>query len=304
MQKTSKYKSKERAGVFLKAALEALNDAGGSLSWTDIRKAVASKVALTEHDLETYEKSGYVRWQSVLLFYSITAQKAGFIRKSDGKWQITDEGRAVLTLGPSALIDAARQKYKSWKLQQPQNTGLTADVDEEIDQDEAEHEVQSLVLENAISNARAEIENHIYALNPYQFQDLVAALLRGMSYVVDHIADPGPDGGTDIIAYPDALGAKTPHIRVQVKHRPNQKAGREDIAALRGIIRADREIGLFVSSGGFSGPAMNEARNGAVHIQLMDLDDLIDAWMNAYTNLSEKDRALLRLQPVYFLSPQ
>jgi restriction system protein len=73
MQQTSKHKSKERAGVFLKAALEALNDAGGSLSWTDICKAVASKVALTEHDFETYEKSGYVRWQSVLLFYSITA---------------------------------------------------------------------------------------------------------------------------------------------------------------------------------------------------------------------------------------
>jgi hypothetical protein len=35
-------------------------------------------------------------------------------------------------------------------------------------------------LENAESMARSEIEDHINALGPYEFQDLVAALLRGM----------------------------------------------------------------------------------------------------------------------------
>jgi hypothetical protein len=31
--------------------------------------------------------------------------------------------------------------------------------------------------------------------HPYEFQDLVAELLRGMSYHVPHVAAPGPDGG-------------------------------------------------------------------------------------------------------------
>ena len=88
-----------------------------------------------------------------------------------------------------------------------------------------------------------------------------------------------------------------------MKHRRSQKASREEIAALRGIIRQDREIGLFVASGGFTPQAMAEARNGTVHIQLMDLDSFLENWMDYYDKMAEEDRALLRLRPVFFLSP-
>ena len=92
-------------------------------------------------------------------------------------------------------------------------------------------------------------------------------------------------------------------MRVQVRHRRSQKATSEEIAALRGIIRQDREIGLFVASGGFTPQAMAEARNGTVHIQLMDLDSFLENWMAYYDKLAEEDRALLRLRPVFFLAP-
>ena len=39
--------------------------------------------------------------------------------------------------------------------------------------------------------------------NPYEFQDLVAALLRAMGYYTPFIAPKGKDGGVDIIAYRD-----------------------------------------------------------------------------------------------------
>jgi restriction system protein len=91
--------------------------------------------------------------------------------------------------------------------------------------------------------------------------------------------------------YPDAIGAKTPHIRVQVKHRPSSKATREEVAALRGIIRQDREIGLFVSSFGFTSGAVQEARNGSTHIELMDLDRFLDHWMAHYERMTEEDKA-------------
>lgn len=92
-------------------------------------------------------------------------------------------------------------------------------------------------------------------------------------------------------------------MRVQVKHRPKQKTFREEIAALRGVVRQDREIGLFVSTGGFTNQALAEARNGAVHIQVMDLEGFLDGWLAVYQRLDEEDRSLLRLRPVYFLSP-
>lgn len=48
---------------------------------------------------------------------------------------------------------------------------------------------------------------------------------------------------------------------------------------------------------------MAEARNGTVHIQLMDLVSFVENWMTYYDKLAEEDRALLRLRPVFFLAP-
>ena len=296
--------SKARASVLIKAAMEALNEAGGSLPLRDVKKAVALKVTLDEHDLARYEKTGYIRWESVLHFYSIDAVKAGFIRKGGGRWHLTDEGQEALRLPAKELLDEAVRRYRVWKAERPADPAAKPAELPMVDEEEAVIATErAFVLETAESEARGEIEDFVTALGPYEFQELVAALLRGMGYATPHIAARGPDGGTDILAYPDPLGAKTPHVRVQVKHRRSQKTTREEIAALRGIIRQDREIGLFVSSGGFTPPAMAEARNGAVHIQLMDLDTFLESWMAYYAKLAEEDRALLRLRPVFFLAP-
>jgi restriction system protein len=127
-------------------------------------------------------------------------------------------------------------------------------------------------------------------------------LLEGMGYATNVISKPGADGGSDILAYIDPLGAQTPHIRVQVKHR-DQAVSREDVAALRGIIRGDREIGLFVSSGGFTKEARREAGNGAVHMELVDLDRFLELWLQHYDKIPEAKRSKLRLEPVHFLAP-
>jgi restriction system protein len=305
MAVTPKPTSKSRASVLIKAAMEALNEAGGSLPLRDVKKAVAQKVVFDEHDLARYEKTGYIRWESILHFYSIDAVKAGFIRKSGGRWHLTNEGQEALKLPAKELLDEAVRRYRAWKAEQTTETVNDKPIELPMMDEEAAviATERAFVLETAESDARVEIEEFVTALGPYEFQELVAAMLRGMGYSTPHIAARGPDGGTDILAYPDALGAKTPHVRVQVKHRKSQKASREEIAALRGIIRQDREIGLFVSSGGFTSQATAEARNGTVHIQLMDLDMLLENWMAHYASLAEEDRARLRLRPVYFLSP-
>lgn len=296
--------SRDRAGVFLKAAFEVLHEGGGSLPLREVKKEAEKRVTLTPHDREIYEKTGYVRWESVLHFYSIDCVKAGFIRKQDGQWHLTSDGEAVRQLPAHELIEKARQAYRRWRA----NAGINVPpvptdaiaVIEEISSNAG----RSFVFEQAEGDARGEIEQHVKALDPYEFQELVAALLRAMSYTTPFVAPLGPDGGTDILAYPDPLGAKTPHIRVQVKHRQSQKATREEVAALRGIIRGDREIGLFVSSGGFTSEAVREARTGGVHIELMDLDRFLKQWLTYYERVSEEDKGLLRLRRVYFLAPE
>jgi restriction system protein len=157
--------------------------------------------------------------------------------------------------------------YRLWRANQPHSS---ADQTEIADRDEEATKVEtvgrSLIFEAADAQARQEIQGYIAALGPYEMQDLVAALLRGMGYHTPFIAPKGPDGGTDIIAYQDPLGTTRPHIRVQVKHRQNSngKVTRAEIAELRGGIKPDREVGLFVSTAGFTLEALRgQTRNGA-----------------------------------------
>jgi restriction system protein len=152
-------------------------------------------------------------------------------------------------------------------------------------------------IDRARVEARTELKAHIAAQDPYAAQTLVADLLQAMGHVTA-VAPPGADGGTDIFAYPGPFGAGTPHIRAQVKHRVG-RATREEIAALRGILAPEREIGLFVSFGGFTAPALRET--GTPHIRLIDLDGFLDLWVAHYDALSDAARDRLPLAPVYFL---
>jgi restriction system protein len=306
---TEKPTSRKRAAVFLKAAFQALHEAGGSLRLGEIKKAVRERVALTESDREVYEKTGYVRWESVLHFYSIDCVKAGYIRKHSGLWHLTPEGEATLQEPAEEVLERAQRAYRKWKSTQ-ENVAVIAESEktsEAVEQDALEKTSiaidKSFVFETAEAQARKEIEEEVLSFNPYEFQDFVAALLRGMGFSTPLVAGPGRDGGTDILAYPDPLGTQKPHIRVQVKHRSSQKATRDEIAALRGIIRQDREIGLFVSTAGFTPDAVREARHGGSHIELMTLDQILDHWVSFYDKLSETDRAYLQLRRVYFLAP-
>lgn len=293
--------SAERASLYLHAAMTAIKDAGGELASKDVVAEVRKRVEMRPVDLETYEKTGYPKWRSVLQFYSIDYVKAGFIYKSGRRWYLTEAGEALMDKPPMEVMVLARAAYKKWKATQ----GSTSDNGADHSEEEVEEASQtSLIFDEAESRAHEEIRDHVAKLSPYEFQDLVAATLRAMGYTTPVIAKPGKDGGTDILAYPDPLGTETPHIRVQVKHRPDTPTARKEVAELRGIVRADREVGLFVSSGGYSKDSIKEAEQGAVHIRLLDLDELLELWQTHYDKISEEDRALLRLRRVYFLSPE
>ncbi|MBF0169327.1 MAG: Mrr restriction system protein [Alphaproteobacteria bacterium] len=294
--------SKALAAPLLKAVFTALDEAGGSMSLRDLYAEIEKRVKLTPQHLERYEKTGNVRWFALLHFFSIDCVKAGFLKKTRGQWYLTPEGRAVSGKPGEQILELAVKAYREWKANQ------VSDESELSEKDEPEKDVaqveRSLMFDSAQAQARKEIEAFLDTLNGYEFQDLVAALLRGMGYHIPFVASPGKDGGTDILAYQDPFGTVTPHIRVQVKHRKDTKASREEVAALRGILRSDREIGLFVSTGGFSPDARREARSGTVHIETIDLDRFLELWEEHYDKMNEEDRSLLRLRKVAFLAPE
>jgi restriction system protein len=140
------------------------------------------------------------------------------------------------------------------------------------------------------------IADLISHLDPYDFQDLVAAVLRALGFRAVS-SSPGPDRGVDIVAHPDPLGFERPRIKAQVKHRRNSASGpemRSFIATLR-----DGENGLYVSTGGFTRDAEVEARGAREPVTLLDREDFIRLLLEHYEDLEPEYKAQVPLRKVW-----
>ena len=85
-----------------------------------------------------------------------------------------------------------------------------------------------------------------------------------------------------------------PQIKVQVKRRSDKIA----VDGLRSFmaVLGDQDVGLFVSAGGFTREAENEARTQEKRkITLLGLEQLFDLWLEHYAKVEEADRQLLPL---------
>ncbi|MEB3147667.1 MAG: restriction endonuclease, partial [Sphaerospermopsis sp.] len=234
--------------------------------------------------------------------YSIDCLKAGFLLKNKGIWYLTPEGEKALELGESQLLKVATQAFKEWKAEQENSTILAhnPEINQEAETDNEVDKVSELTISEYEEIAVEGLKKFVRNLNPYEFQDLVAALLRGMGYYTPFIAPKGKDGGLDVIAYQDPLGTVSPRIKVQIKHRESP-ATVDEIRQLRGVLQKDGDVGIFVSTGGFTGDAKNETRSSHTHIELIDFDRFISLWQQFYEKLPDEDKKRLPLTPIYFL---
>lgn len=288
--------TKKLAVKVIFAALQILKEKGGEATGREVLAEVAKRVHLDEWACETYEKSGHIRWQSVLHFYSIDCIKAGFLVKKKGVWYLTPEGEKALELGDEGLLNAAIEAYKEWKgKQQPVETEEEPEDSGQQSQEATIHEIEQMAIEG--------LKNQILSKNPYEFQDLVAALLRGMGYYTPFVAPQGKDGGIDVIAYRDPLGTVSPRIKVQIKQRGNNPANVQEVRQLMGLLQREGDVGIFVSSGGFTADAKATARTSHVHVEFIDLDRFISLWQDFYLKLKDEDKSLLPLMAIYFYAP-
>lgn len=287
------------------AAMNILKEKGGQLSGREVIAEIEKRLTLSDWAKETYEKSGYTRWKSILHFFSIDLIKAQFLVKKKGVWYITQEGEEAIKLGERGLLDASLEAYRKWRDETPKSPKEKVIEVEDISTDEGQLEnqqQQEATLQQMEELANEGLKQRINSLNPYEFQDLVAALLRAMGYFTPFVAPKGKDGGVDVIAYQDPLGVKSPRIKVQVKHRESS-ASVDELRQLMGLLQRDGDVGIFVSSGGFTSDSKTTARSSQVHVELIDMDRLIVLWQEFYEKLDDEDRNLLRLKPIFFYEP-
>jgi restriction system protein len=279
-------------------AFKILKAEGGQLPGKEIVDRIRKQLQFSDWDKEVYEKTGYVRWESVLHFFTIDCIKAGYMRKTKGIWYLTPEGEEAMKLGPVDMMNTATTLYRKWAADnKPKQTDEkdTAEFEAKIEQ------IQKANLDQLEEQAIDGIKQYIINKNPYEFQDLVAALLRAMGYYTPFISPKGKDGGIDIIACQDPLGIKTPRIKIQVKHYPETPISADTIRSLKGLLNSGEEVGLFVTSGRFSNEAERFAREANIHIKLINGAELIGLWQEFYEKMNDEDKNLLPLHPVYFL---
>lgn len=294
-------KSKQIAIKTIHATFKILNEAGNEMRGKEVIDKIRNSVDFNDYEKHIYEKTGYVRWESILHFYTIDAMKAGFLRKQQGNWILTEEGKSAFDkYSPEKLLDAASTKYKEWDAKNKKEKNRN-EVDDDIEITEKVSQSQKALLTQYEDYASSGIRDFILNKNPYEFQDLVGALLEAMGYYISTIADRGPDGGIDIIAYTDPLGTNQPRIIVQVKHRPNDAVSSDEIQKLSGTLKRNSDVGIFVTSGRFSKPASKEAVHSREHIELIDFDRFTELWQEYYMKFTDEQKNMLPLQPIYFL---
>jgi len=291
-----------RQGELVKGVLELLIENPDGLQAKEAISKLKAIVPPTSFEEGEYDSApGVMRYDRDVRIATIPAVKAGWIVKtSTGLWSITDEGRKAFSKysDPEEMMRDLQRIYKEWKRKHKKSKSPIPVAEEGA----AEQEVQqaAIALEEARESAWLEIQNYLHDLDPYDFQNLVAALLRGMGYHVDWIAPPGPDRGIDIIAHQDPLGVSGPRIKVQVK----RQASRVDVKDARGFVAVlgEGDIGVFVSTGGFTRDAENEVRRlENRRVMLVNIERLVELWIEHYKDIPEEFRRLLPLIPVYFL---
>lgn len=287
-------------------ALRILQENGGSMSSKQIFEEVAKRISFSDWEKEVYANSTHPRWYLVMSFKSVDYVKEGYLIKKKGVWYITPEGEnALKTLTPEQMArnttDLYRKRLHSQNASN-ENGALQQNAAQGVAQDDTQDETKETILnlEDLEAQAMDGIKEFIRKKNPYEFQDLVAALLRAMDYYTPFVAPKGKDGGIDIIAYLDPLGAKTPRIKVQVKHYPDNPISAPTIRSLVGILRGG-DIGLCVTSGIFSPDARREASMSKEYVKLIDGNEFITLWQQYYSKMPDEDKNLLPLKSIAFL---
>ena len=263
--------TRERAGEIVRAAFGVLRHHPDGMQVRKLIDEVKARLPLTDYEQGSYENTpGVQRFDKIIRFSTIQSVKAGWLTKSKGVWTVTEEGHAAYAkfTDPGDFMRESYRLYAAWKKAQPNEDGADPEGVEEV--------TASATLEEADESAWGEIAQHLRQMSPYDFQDLVAALLGGMGYHVSWVSPPGKDRGVDILAYTDPLGAEGPRIKVQVKRRNDTKTTVDDLRSFMAVLSA-QDVGLYVASGGFTSDAIAEARyQENRRITLVDLQALFD----------------------------
>lgn len=277
------------------AAMRLLDDAGGSMPFTELRDRIAAAVTFTEWEAAApSDKTRKPRWEINMTFYASDYTVAGFMAKDGGVWYLTDEGRKMLSQSAEQVFAAAHTAFRIAQRQSGQYEGIDDDIHEVV------AESPKMEYEDAEARAMSGLRQYVTTMEWTKFQELCAALLRSFGYYVPFVAPQGPDGGIDVLAYENASGAGH-RLIVQAKRFRDSSVGVEVVRNIAALLHKPTDIGMVITSGRFTTEAVRFAQSCKCNLRLVDLTELLRLWISHYDRLSLSDRSLMPLHAVFFL---
>ncbi len=294
--------NQRREAELLQAVLRLIDKNGSEMRYQEIKNEFPNHFHLTDKERSknnTWEES----WHSVLgMVGGIELKQVGLVDINKSNWSLTPEGRKTLQLPVEEFFRAYHYKWRELAKMKALKGNTLAKIDENLEinlLEKAKDDIDILQQQ-----ARDGMRKYLTSKDPFEFQRFVAALLRGMGLFTPWVADKGKDGGVDIIAYETPLGVSGSHVKVQVKHYPQTPVSVDVIRELIGKMNKTTDVGIVVTSGHFTNESHREARYAHRHICLLEMDDLIDLWLEYYPKMKEEDKAELPLVPIYFVNTE
>ncbi len=179
----------KRRGELIRKVFEILTANADGLQAKDVMKKAEETLILTAFEKSTYPKRPDVRrFEKIVRFASIPHVKAGWLVKEKWRWVLTEEGVQAFKkfTEPEEFEREAVRLYREWEATREPTQPTMAVIEEEESAPDP-----GTILEEAEELAWSGVEQHIQEMNPYDLQQLVAALLRAMDYHVSWVSPPG-----------------------------------------------------------------------------------------------------------------
>lgn len=287
-------KTKQTAIKTMYACLVILNqESSGELEKNILFTKIPEIIDLNEYELGRYEKTGYLRWGSILEFYSINLKVSGFLEKPrTGVWKITESGKEYLKkTNPIELFDYVSKSYRDWSKQ---------NIKEDTDVDVVEQNIESVIdpigaMESGYKKHKQRIAEELLELikskvTPAGFERLILKLMVSMHYAdnekTSFVTGGTGDRGVDGVVNEDALGLSKIYLQAK-KWEGN--VGDQEVTHFIGRLSASGvNKGVLITTSDFTPNARDTIKNTShIKVALINGYDLAELMIKYNLGVSD-----------------
>lgn len=156
------------------------------------------------------------------------------------------------------------------------------------------------LYEDTMRKSMEILATHFDRFSGQEFQELVWATLKAAGLYPKPLRR-GADQAIDVEAYRDPLQLGPSRILVQVKHRESPVSGPE-MQQFIGAMNREGDVGLFISTGGFTLAARQAAERSHKPVTVMDWEGFANLFLEVYDRLDNAFKARVPIRSVKILT--